>query len=200
MFHLVPTVRGASVPVRPRSVRSSGFTLIELMVVVGIMAVAAGMAVLVMPTALKAAKADGELSTVVGALRTAREQAISQRRNIRVTFTSPNQIAVLRESTDGTSTTLLNTIYLGDSARFLVFSENGDTPDAFGNGSAVAFGTAANWKFSSDGTFVDQNGDPLNGSVFIGRYNEPLSARAVTIFGPTALIRQWRWDGRQWTN
>jgi len=25
-----------------------------------------------------------------------------------------------------------------------------------------------------------------------------LSARAITIFGPTALIRAWRWNGRDW--
>jgi prepilin-type N-terminal cleavage/methylation domain-containing protein len=196
----VPAVRRPSAFLPTGAPRSSGFTLIELMVVIGVIGVAAAMAIMVMPGAVNAAKADGQLNTIVGVLRAAREQAISQRRNIRVTFTTPNEIAVLRESPTGSTTTLLNTVYLGDNVRFLVFSANGDTPDAFGNASAISFGTATTWKFTSEGTFVDQDGDAINGSVFIGRYNEPLSARAVTVFGPTALIRQWRWDGRQWTN
>ena len=49
-----------------------------------------------------------------------------------------------------------------------------------------------------DFDLVDQNGDPVNGTVLLGRYDDPMSARAVTIFGPTALIRQWRWGGSRW--
>ena len=48
-------------------------------------------------------------------------------------------------------------------------------------------------------TFVDANGDVLNGTVFLGSPGDPNSARAVTIFGPTALLRPWRWNGKQWT-
>jgi hypothetical protein len=54
--------------------------------------------------------------------------------------------------------------------------------------------------FTSEGAFVDQNGDPVNGTVFLGRGIDPMTARAVTIFGPTALIRQWRWNSRVWTD
>jgi hypothetical protein len=38
----------------------------------------------------------------------------------------------------------------------------------------------------------------VNGTVFVGKAGDELSARAITVFGPTALIREWRWDGRQW--
>ena len=34
--------------------------------------------------------------------------------------------------------------------------------------------------------------------VLPGIPGDPLSARAITIFGPTALIRAWRWNGREW--
>ena len=83
---------------------------------------------------------------------------------------------------------------------FRLFTGIPDTPDLFGNTSATAFGTATTVSFSSEGCFVNQNGDPINGSVFLGKLNQPLSARAVTIFGPTALIREWRWNGSQWTH
>jgi hypothetical protein len=75
-----------------------------------------------------------------------------------------------------------------------------DTPDAFGNASASAFGLANTIAFTSEGWLVDQNGDPVNGTAFLGKPNLPLSARAVSIFGPTALIREWRWSGSQWTH
>jgi prepilin-type N-terminal cleavage/methylation domain-containing protein len=179
---------------------AAGFTLVELMVVVGIIAVAGAISVLVMPSAVKVAKADGAVTAMNAALRTAREQAISQRRNMRVTFTNPNQIDVLREATSGTGTTAVSTTFLPEGARFQLYGGVPDTPDAFGNATAVRFGTATTYRFTSEGSFVDQNGDALNGTVFIGRSNEALSARAITIFGPTALIRQWRWDGRQWTH
>ncbi len=52
--------------------------------------------------------------------------------------------------------------------------------------------------FTSEGTFVDQDGDALNGTMFLSIPSEPHSARAITIFGPTALIRAWRWNGRDW--
>lgn len=178
----------------------AGFTLIEMMVVVGVIGVAAAMAVLVMPSALVSAKADSGATRLQSALRTAREQAISQRRNVRVAFTAPNQVVVAREDVPGPGTTVLNTIWLEDGMSFRLFAGLPDTPDAFGNGSATSFGTATTYEFTSEGSFVDQNGDVLNGTVFLGRTNEPLSARAVTLFGPTALIRQWRWNGRQWTN
>jgi hypothetical protein len=35
--------------------------------------------------------------------------------------------------------------------------------------------------------------------VFLGTGNDINSARAVTIFGITGLVRSWKWDGRKWT-
>jgi prepilin-type N-terminal cleavage/methylation domain-containing protein len=178
----------------------AGFTLIELMVVVGLIGVMSAVAIMVAPSALRSAKADSGGAHVMAALRTAREQAIAQRRNVRVTFTAPNVVTATRVEVPGPATTVLGTTYLEDGVRFLQFVGIPDTPDAFGNGSATSFGTATSYFFTSEGTFVDQNGDSVNGTVFLGRVNDPLSARAVSLFGPTALIRLWRWDGRQWTN
>jgi prepilin-type N-terminal cleavage/methylation domain-containing protein len=185
---------------RPALVVRAGFSLIELMVVLGVIGVATAMAVLVMPSALVSAKADSGATRLQSVLRTAREQAISQRRNVRVAFNTPNQIVVSREDVPGPGTTVLTTILLEDGMSFRLFAGLPDTPDAFGSGSATSFGTATTYKFTSEGSFVDQNGDAVNGTVFLGRTNEPLSARAVSLFGPTALIRQWRWNGRQWTS
>jgi hypothetical protein len=52
--------------------------------------------------------------------------------------------------------------------------------------------------FTSEGTLVDVNGDPVNGTVFLATGTDVLTARAVTIFGATGLVKVWKWDGRRW--
>jgi hypothetical protein len=52
--------------------------------------------------------------------------------------------------------------------------------------------------FTSDGTFVDANGDLLNGTITLSIPGQKNSSRAITVLGTTALIRAWRWDGKKW--
>jgi hypothetical protein len=95
---------------------------------------------------------------------------------------------------------VLQTIPLESRLKYYLMPGVPDTPDAFGNTTAIAFGPSATRMFTSEGTFVDQSGDELNGTVFMGIQNEPESARAITIFGPTALVKTWNWNGRAWVN
>jgi prepilin-type N-terminal cleavage/methylation domain-containing protein len=177
----------------------AGFTLVELLVVVGLIGVLGAISVMMLPGAILTSKADSGAARVLSVLRVAREQAISQRRTVRVTFTLPNRIVVSRVEVPGPGTTVINTVLLENSIEFRLFAGLPDTPDAFGKATAVAFGIATTTSFTSEGGFVDQNGDPINGTVFLGQSNQAMSARAVSIFGPTALIRRWRWNGNQWT-
>ena len=149
----------------------AGFTLIELLVVVGLMGVLAAMAVMIMPGALATARADGGASRLISILRVAREQAIAQRRTVRVTFTNPNRVVVTRVEVPGPGTTVLSDVVLEQGMEYILFAGLPDTPDAFGRASAVSFGLATSLAFTSEGSFVDQNGDPLNGSVFLGKPN-----------------------------
>jgi prepilin-type N-terminal cleavage/methylation domain-containing protein len=183
---------------RDPAVGQRGVTLVELMFVVAVMAAVASMAVMLTPNFTRQAKADAGVTQAVSALRNAREVAVSQRRNVRVNFIDPNMIQVIREEIPGPATTLLTTVYLENGMQYRQFAGQNDTPDQFGFAAPVSFGLAANRIFTSEGTFVDTAGDPLNGTVFLGRINDPSSSRAITIFGPTALIRLWRWDGQRW--
>jgi hypothetical protein len=54
--------------------------------------------------------------------------------------------------------------------------------------------------FTSEGTFVDSDGDALNGTLFLSIPNQVNSLRAITVLGATALIRSWRWNGREWVD
>ena len=76
-------------------------------------------------------------------------------------------------------TTLVSTAVLEHRTAFLLFQGMGDTPDGFGNQTAIAFGNAQQVMFTADGLFVDQAGNLVNGSIFIGELNKPLSARAA---------------------
>jgi prepilin-type N-terminal cleavage/methylation domain-containing protein len=178
--------------------RADGFTLMELLLVVAVVGVLSALAIGISPRIIEMARAEGAASPVVAALRTAREQAISQRRDIHVVFVAPNVLQVFREEFPGGALTQLTEVTLENGLEFVQFAGQGDTPDAFGAAAAVDFGVATALQFTSEGSFLDQNDDVLNGTVFLGRPNMPHTARAVTIFGPTALIREWRWDGRQW--
>jgi hypothetical protein len=65
----------------------------------------------------------------------------------------------------------------------------------------VDFGGAARMIFQTDGTLVDSQGNPVNGSIFLGQADHPESARAVTVLGATGRVRSYRWTrGSQWVH
>lgn len=180
-----------------------GFTLVELMVVVGLAATMMLMAVMVAPSFTQTAKADGGLEQVMDLLRSAREVAVSQRRNVEVRFIGTTGLQTVRRDigTNGvsTGTTTLRTIELENKMQLrLDPNVSADTPDHFGNATATSFGATGSRMFTSEGTFVDANGDILNGSIFISTPGQVNSGRAVTVMGATALVRSWRWDGKKW--
>jgi len=181
--------------------------MIEVLMVLALMGIIMAMSILMTRTTLNAAKGDGAMQSVMATLRGARERAIADRRNIEIQFPSNNSITIYRREVNGTTETgaltLLDTLVLEQGVRFTAPAStyiSQDTPDGFGNGSAVVFATATKYMFTSEGSFVDQSGEPLNGTVFLGRANDPLAARAVTVFGPTALLHGYRWNGAAWQN
>jgi prepilin-type N-terminal cleavage/methylation domain-containing protein len=178
--------------------RTDGFTMLELVVVAAILAILAGMAMMVTPAVLARAKADSGAARLLSLLRTTREQSISQRRNIRVEFLDGNRFLVTRIDVPGPGTTTLLDTRLEQNLQFIRYPGLPDTPDLFGAAGAVDFGPAVSFTFTSEGTFVDQNGDELNGTVFLGLPDQVETAQAVTIFGPTGTMRAWRWTGAQW--
>lgn len=176
----------------------AGYNLIELMLVVGIMGVLSGMAVIQLGASRPGMKGDGAMRVVLSQVRQAREMAITQRRNMRIVFDQNNRVQVIREEVPGPATTAISTVLIEGGLQYLLVSGLSDTPDAFGNASAVAFGAATEVKFNPDGNLIDQLGRSLNGTVFVALANEKMSARAVTVFGSTGRIRAYRWDGRIW--
>jgi len=181
---------------------TAGFSVIELLVVVGIMAILSGMAVFQLGASRPAALGDGALRVLLSQMNAARELAITQRRNMRLTFTNANQVQIIREEVPGPTLTTIRTVLFESGVQFGLVTGLPDTPDAFGNSGSVVFasatGTPPEVKFTPEGVLVNQDGLTLNGSVFVALPAQALSARSVTIFGSTGRIRGYRWDGRAW--
>jgi Tfp pilus assembly protein FimT len=167
-------------------------------VVLAIAAALAGMAAVQSLTAQPSIRADGAMRVVLGQVRLARERALNERRYMRAVFLTPSTVQVVREEVTGNTTTTLSDITLENGASYALVSGLPDTPDAFGKTSAISFGTATAFRFTPDGTLIDQSGNLLNGTVFLTIPGSTRGARAITVLGSTGRIRAYKWDGKQW--
>jgi len=175
-----------------------GFTLLEMMVTVAVMAIVGSMATASMANMRRVMQGDAAMRLVMTELNAARDMAMTQRRNMEVQFVGGLWVRTVRHEAPGIATTVLRSVAFESNATFSQVSGLPDTPDAFGAGAPVAFGTAQAIMFGTDGTLIDQNGNPLNGTVFVAIGNQPLTARAVTVLGATGRVRGYKWTGTAW--
>jgi Tfp pilus assembly protein FimT len=182
------TVRGHS---------SDGFSLIELIMVMGVATTISVLAMVSFSMAAAIYEGDAELRTVEAVMRRAREMAINERRDMEVQFVNPNLLQIIRHNLPN-GTAVVQTTALEHDTTFYKFVGMADTPDQFGNPTAVSFSRPGAVMFSADGRFTDAVGTVVNGTILIGQLNKPMSARAVTVFGATATIRTYRWNGTAW--
>jgi prepilin-type N-terminal cleavage/methylation domain-containing protein len=185
--------------------REHGFSLLECLIVVGIMAVLTAMAVLGTTGSMQTYRANSALDVVTSQLRIARGISITQRRWVEVTInTVTNTISYQVQPPLGAGVTEvagpLITVPLPPQTSFMLETGVPDTPMAFGNNSAVYIGNLsggpAKMNFTPTGSFSDSTHyNPINGTIFIGMANKPNTARAVTILGSTGRIRPYTFVG-----
>jgi Tfp pilus assembly protein FimT len=175
-----------------------GYSIIELLMGLGILMVVSSMALFQFGQTRPIVKGDGAMRVVMAQLTSARELAITQRRYMRVTFTGTNVVNVIREDTP-TTTTQLSSVPFEGGVNYALVTGLPDSPDTFGKSAAVDFGSVTNVKFTPDGTLVNQDGTITNGTVFLALNGLRLSARAITVLGSTGRIRGYRWNGAAWT-
>jgi prepilin-type N-terminal cleavage/methylation domain-containing protein len=175
-----------------------GYSMIELLIVLGIAGTVMGIAMFQIGAVQPSMKGDGAMRTIMAQLNTARELSISQRRMMQVNFLGTGQIQIVRQEVPA-GTTALPTVAVEGGLQYGLIAGIVDTPDGFGlKAGGIAFGTATSYLFSSDGTLIDQNGNPLNGTVFLAIPGVARSFRAVTVMGGTGRIRGYKWDGHSW--
>ena len=199
----------------------SGFSLIEMLIVVFVVFILMGVAVMLTDSSQRGYKANLARDLVVTQLRMARQLATSKRRNVRVDFTPPNQIQVTVQYLPGEAPgnpiapVFLNSADHGvtNTAQFCLFPALPDTPMAFGNTQAINLaqpsgGGAWGVMFTTSGALVGTsslaamnligNSNPVNASIFMGIPPKTSTARAVTVLGATGRVRSYSWNGTQW--
>ena len=174
-----------------------GFSLVDMMATLSVLAVVGSMATMQIGTVRRSLQGDGAVRLAISTLNTAREMAISQRRYMEVRFVGANSIQIIRNDVPA-GTSVLTTVTLEGNAQYSLVSGVPDTPDAFGSGNPISFGTPGRIMFRPDGALIDDAGNPVNGTVFLSVLNLPESVRAVTVAGLTGRVRGYRWNGAVW--
>ena len=197
--------RRARLFARARS--AQGFSLIELLVVIAMIGVLAAIAIGVTPGMINSAKGQSGAQQLASFLKRHREMAISRRRNIEIQFTLPSTITSFQRAVPDPLVVptpppaLLESMILEGRVEFRRFPAvtPANTPDLFPIGAgAINLGGADPVLFTSEGSFTDVNGDPINATIFLGIPNQADTANALTIIGTTATVRAWRNNGSQW--
>ena len=168
----------------------SGYSLIELMMVVSVTGILGSMVTLQLGAVRPGMQADGAMRVVMAELNSAREIAVSRRRQVRVEFVGNNGLRVTQIDVPSGETELRNVAFEA-GLQFGLVEGAGDTPDGFGNTSA----TPENMLFGSDGMLIDESGEPVNRTIFLVIPNTPQAFRAVTVLGSTGRVRTYRWNG-----
>jgi prepilin-type N-terminal cleavage/methylation domain-containing protein len=182
---------------RSRAGSDYGMSIVELLTVLAITSIISGIVFGGFSNYRATVQGDADMRLVEWQLKLARETAINDRRAIEVHFTNPNLITLVRDNIPA-GTTTISSVYLEHSTKFLQFAGQPDSPDGFGNAGPISFNGAVTIMFTADGMLTDQLGNPTNGSVFLGEVGHPMSARVLTVFGATARIRSYRWNGTAW--
>ncbi|MGB2676182.1 MAG: type II secretion system protein [Candidatus Acidiferrum sp.] len=187
-----------------------GFTLLETLIVMGIMFILASITIFKSFGTMSSYQANSAMDIARSQLRVARQLAISQRRDVQITFnTSATAPSITYQVLAGTyiGSTEVNktavTMPLPTKVQFTSEAGESDTPMAFGTcagnyGVCIAgvSGGPVYMEFNSQGQFTDNTKvNVLNGTIFLGIPSQPATARAVTIMGGTGRVRSYSFIG-----
>jgi prepilin-type N-terminal cleavage/methylation domain-containing protein len=173
-----------------------GFSLLELMVTLTIILAAMAVAVIQVMPVVRNARVDSAKQLVQDQLRTARAQAISDRGEYIVTFTTTGTITTTAPGVTGFNPI---TVSLPADVQFYLFSGMPTTPDGFvPSGNAVdldqagSSGNPLKVRFEPNGSAIDDAGSLNSGVVYIAKNNgDPTTQRAITLLGATSRVRTW---------
>jgi Tfp pilus assembly protein FimT len=197
----------------------SGFSLLEMMIVCCLFLIVGGMTFMAVQPVLKDARANQAFEDVLMQLRTARQRAITERKQYIVCFgvaTPAGALTPLGGPTAqsiqmfrwdaGTALSAAAQITNNKLPTDMLFQTVGGiptnvatVPDGFGNGAtaidfdqSVAGAIQNQVLFMPDGSAHDVNGNLNSGIIYVGRIADLYSSRAVTLYGATGRIRGWR--------
>ena len=101
--------------------RAAGYSLIEMMMTLGIFGVVSAMAVVQIGQSRPGAIGDGAMRVAMSQMTSAREQAITQRRCMRLNFDLVNnQVQIIREEVPGPGLTVLSSVPFEGGVKFVI--------------------------------------------------------------------------------
>jgi prepilin-type N-terminal cleavage/methylation domain-containing protein len=195
-----------------KSSRNRGFTLLEMLVTIGIGLTMAGVTFIALMPMLKTNHVDAAYDTTLSVMRNYRTLSITQSKRYIITFTPPGTITVQYWGVGvpvSPAPVTVATFTLPPDIQFAVqpgFPAPG--PDGFGaGGTALDFdqgmglGSQNYIMFMPDGSSQDTLGNYNSGVLYLTRPGDLYSSRAVSVFGTTGRVRGWRLlnqAGNQW--
>jgi Tfp pilus assembly protein FimT len=186
---------------RWNGVNSAGFSLTELLVVVLVVVVMGAISVPLIDSAIQNARVESGLATVMGQLRHARQLALDNRRNYRITFTNPRTMTISRigSTTLGESNQQVIQMDLPSELR-LDYTGSVPVPDNLGSSYPIILQDNRFVEFRPDGSVVNNLGQVTSAVAYLSKAGEPDTNRAVTVFGATGRVRGFRYNtgSHQW--
>jgi Tfp pilus assembly protein FimT len=199
--------------VRPH--RRRGHSVVELVVVMGIVAIMIGVSVWAFAPRERAYAPDDVAIRIEDFLREASQRAVAERQTMRVLLDRANRVVrLVDEGGMGPDTTVREERLPGPSVvqvRPPSAQEPPDLPEG-ARFTPAEFGASGVWeaRFLSNGAMVDMTTapaplsaafyvwPPANGDAAAAGPDGLAEIRVVTVFGPTAQVRVWRHDGARW--
>src|SRR5579872_5563859 len=120
---------------RKRTNSGRGFSMIEVMVSMMVMAIIMAATIIEMQPVIEQMHANTAANLILGQLRTARQLSIAKRRDIQVQFIGTNEIKLTQEPIPGVAggPVVISDLFLNPTVSFMLFGGMPDSPDAFGN-------------------------------------------------------------------
>jgi type II secretory pathway pseudopilin PulG len=191
--------------------KQAGFSILELVMVVGILLVATAAALVNIIPSIKTSRSNAGMELVLGELRRAHERAVDERRIYRITFVAPDtiqvdvgQVAIVGSTITGSAPAFAPAqppLTLPTDTQFVVVpgipTGVKSTPDGFGSGNkAIDFdmaigGGGTQIYFQPDGRALDGTNQLNNGVVYLAQPSNLFSSRAVTLYGSTGRAKGW---------
>jgi prepilin-type N-terminal cleavage/methylation domain-containing protein len=184
------------------STKNRGFSLLEMLIVISIGLIMAGVTFVAMAPLLQQNHVDQAYDTTLSVMRNYRNQSITSSVRYIVFFTPPRTLTVQRWNFAvpvSPAPVTVATYTLPSDIQFAVqggFPNPG--PDNFGTGTTPI--TITNCAlvgqdcliFYPDGSAQDDLGNFSSGVVYLTRPGDLYSSRAFSVFGTTGRIRGWR--------
>ncbi len=180
-----------------------GFSLMEILLVAGLVALVGGFSMIIIGPALEARNVEMAVRTVSTQMSRARQFSVDGRRRTRVTFTTPRTITV--DQQQGGTWTQVSTVDLpGDMELEIDAATVGSTGPPSPSGTYTTtqvanFSGSSEVFFMPDGSAVTGAGLLTNGVVYVAQPSKVETTRAVTLFGSTGKIKRYKYiTGTEW--